>query len=139
MAKIPGKGAVLQMILSSTTYTTIDNGVEIVPFSGSNTAIDTTILTSSAKRFEAAAIPGYGEATFTGFHDVTSTTHRALQDAFSAATSTNQFRLRFADTDTCDATFAGTVVGYAPTGVVQDQMVQTQWTIAIDGAVTFTT
>lgn len=139
MAKIPGKGAVLQMVLSTTTYTTVDNGIEIVPFAGSNTAIDTTILTSTAKRKEALAIPDYGDATFTGFHDITSTTHVALAAAFSNASSTNLFRINFADTDTSLATFQGGVTAYAPTGVVQDSMVQTQFTIAIDGAVTWTT
>jgi hypothetical protein len=139
MSKIPGKCAVLQMVLSSTTYTTVDNGIEIVPFSGSNQAINTTILTSTAQRKEGAAIPDYGDMTWTGFHDITSTTHVALAAAFSNASSTNQFRINFADTDTSMATFVGTVTGYAPTGVVQDQMVQTQWTIAIDGAVAWTT
>lgn len=138
MAKIPGKGAVLQLQVNS-TYETIAHGIEIVPWSGGNTAIDTTILTSTAQRREATAIPGYGEASITAFLDATSTTQVALATAFSNGNATNAYRINFADTDTSLATFVGPVTGYAPTGVVQDQMVQVQFTISIDGAVTFST
>jgi hypothetical protein len=138
MGKIPGKGATLNLQINS-TYEPIAHGIEMTPWSGTNTAIDTTILTSSAQRHEATAIPSYGECSWTGFLDKTSTTQTALATAFSDGNATNAYRINFADTDTSAATFVGPVVGYAPTGVVQDQMVQVQFTIAIDGAVTFTT
>lgn len=138
MAKIPGKGATLQLQRNS-TYETIAHGVEMTPWAGTNTAIDTTILTSTAQRREATAIPGYGEMTWTGFLDATSTTQVALASAFSDGNATNAYRIAFADTDTSLAAFVGAVVGYSPTGVAQDSMVQVQFTIAIDGAVTFTT
>lgn len=138
MAKIPGKGATLSLQINS-TYEVIAHGIEMTPWAGTNTAIDTTILTSTVQRREAAAIPGYGEMSWTGFLDATSTTQVALATAFSNANCTNAYRIAFADTDTSLATFIGSVVGYAPTGVVQDSMVQVQFTVAIDGAVTFTT
>lgn len=139
MAKIPGKGTVLQLILSSTTYTTVANGVEIVPFEVTNTPINTTILTSSAQRFEATAIPDYGNCNWTGWWDVSDTTHGTILSAMSNGNSSNSWRINFADTDTAVATFLGAVVGFAPTGVVQDQMVQIAATIKIDGAATVTT
>lgn len=139
MAKLPGKGTVLQLILSSTTYTTVANGVEIVPFDGTNTPINTTILESSAQRFEGTAIPDYGNCTFTGFWDVSDTTHGTVLSAFSNGNSSNLWRINFSDTGTALATFNGPVVGFAPTGVVQDSFVQIQATIKVDGAVVVTT
>lgn len=138
MSKIPGKGATLNLQVNS-TYEPIAHGIEMTPWAGTNTAIDTTILTSTAHRKEATAIPDYGECSWTGFLDPTSTTQVALASAFSNGNCTNSYKILFADGDTSAATFVGPVVGYAPTGVTMDSMVQVQFTIAIDGGVTFTT
>lgn len=138
MTKIPGKGATLNLQINS-TFEPIAHGIDITPWNGSNQAINTTILTSTAQRKEGTAIPDYGDCQITAFLDPTSTTQNQVASQFSLGASTNQWKVNFADGDTSAATFAGPVTGYAPTGVVQDQFVQVQYTIAIDGAVTFTT
>lgn len=138
MPNTPGKGTVLQLAIG-TTFTTIARGVTITPFEATNTPIDTTILTSTAKLFEETGVPDYGTLQLTGNLDYSDTTHQHLANQFSAGNSSNSWRINFSDTGTAIATFLGPVVAFAIGEANVDNVIQFTAGIKISGGVTLTT
>lgn len=135
MANTPGKGTVLQITITATP-TTIAQGVSITPPQRSNPAIDTTILTDTARQ-SIGSIVDNGEVSFTGNYDGAATTHQKLETDFAAGTIA-AWTLILADAGACTMTFSGhiTALNYGPANI--DGLVTISITIKVTGALTIT-
>lgn len=135
MANTPGKGTLAKLEISS-VFTSIGKVTSIkVPVS-STEMIDITELTDSTKK----VLPGLqtnDELVISGNFDPADTTHIKIKTDQDAGTSGN-WKIIFADPGAAEMTFAGYVSKYMVGEAKQNGVVPFEFTVTVNGAVTYT-
>lgn len=133
---IESQGITIQYTVGSPTgsLTGIANVTGFSGPSGSASVIDTTSLSSTAKE-KLMGLPDEGQFSLDLNLDPDATSHIALRTA-RAARSRVEFKVNFTDATPASMTFWGYVLGFQPSGAV-DQQVKVSVTIEIDGPVTW--
>lgn len=138
MAKIKGKGSLLQLEIAS-VFTTISQmtsldfpAPEVETFDG--TCLDTT---GPGKEPDPTGYADSGECGFELFFDPVLTVHQALTDLISAPAVVN-WKAKFADAAVTVWSFAGILTKLSPSAKMNDG-VKAQGTIKLKGIPTYPT
>lgn len=136
MAKIAGKGTILQAEVSS-VYTTIANRVEISGPSPEMGEFDITDLDSTVVE-TAATLLDAGELSLKIWYDPNGATHTRITTDLLAGTERN-YKLQFNDGNTtkANAVFEAFVKAFEPNGMKSQEYVGADVTLRLTGTITY--
>lgn len=130
MAITPGQGTLLKATISA-SLTAIAQVTEIKGPGMERDSIETTNLTSTAKRFRAGLLDG-GEITYTIQYDPADSTHAAIWTALGSG-ATEAWTLTLADAGGAVFAFNAFITKFEPDGMQTDENVTAELTLKLDG------
>lgn len=112
MAKVPSKGTLLQVEVSS-TYQNIVQLTELSTSGAASETYDSTTLDTSGagKEYSQTGYSEGGEVTFGGYYDPDDTYHQYITDLITTPAS-NNFKIVFADSTPTEMVFSGAGVSF---------------------------